>query len=211
MSTGVCRFPLAKYPDDVATKACSLAVVVSLFLATGCSFVAVRGPASPRPDINSTVECTSGRVAPLLDSVVGASLLSLGALGTLTSASCNRDPNSFVSLCPADKSSALTTSLVLAAVGGVYLWSALHGFNEVRECRDVLALQHECVAGNPAACQRFHGKFKDASVANAQPSPRTTSGSNAGTHGPVGVCVSDLDCVDQGGICYEGRCRALSR
>ena len=168
-----------------------------IWLATGCSLIGVRGPPPASAD-GRPPDCTTSRVAPALDVSAGAPLLALGLIGALNATTCTHDPNTYFDLCPTDKGAATRNSMLVAAAGGVLLYSAIHGFRATGACRAARA----CAAGDAAGCVAA-GDPKGVPAGGADPSD--------GIPVQLTVCVSDLDCAEVGGVCHQGRCRDLSR
>jgi hypothetical protein len=103
--------------------------VLVLLVASGCSFIHVRGPSRPR-SVDEPVECSDSTATPTGDLVVG--LIGVGAVGLVVAHAREEPPQSpgagvflgFVAL----------TGVVVGLVGGT---SAAYGYSTVSKCRRV--------------------------------------------------------------------------
>ncbi len=176
---------------DRPTIATRRGVTFLALLVTGCAFV-IRGP-PPRPiRPDAPIRCNTSRVAPVLDSLMAVPLLVGGVLAFAAVTTSG----------PTDKASPAAASLGTAAIGGLFVWSAIRGFNKTGECREVVEAQRDCWAGVDPACDCLAG-------VDAACDARKAAQEGAK---PWRVdCTSDLECIDAGATCHWGTCGPPTR
>ncbi len=180
---------------DRLTIATRRGVLLLALLVTSCSLV-LRGP-PPRPVASDPlVRCDTSRLAPVLDTVMAFPLLVGGVAAFGYTAGCRHDPSQF-DFCPTPKGPAVAASLGVVAVGGLFLWSAIRGFNKTGECREIIESQRACLAGVGPACDCLAGVGAgcDALGGRGRTNPYPIS------------CASDVDCIDAGATCQWGTCK----
>lgn len=130
----------------------SCPLLAALLLCTaGCSLVAVRHPPPGPLAADPAADCTTSRVAPVLDVAGGVLFTSLAAFGVgLTT--CSHDPHEFLDLCPSNKAGPVAFMVGTAATAGLLFWSAADGFKNTAKCREVLRQQQACIGGDAASC-----------------------------------------------------------
>ena len=128
--------------------ASSLAVVPLLLVlagGSGCSYIFVHGP-PPRTEVatpgerwsrSSTVECTTSNAVPIVDTLLGAPLIGLGALVFVGSAAAESKPSTFGSIGPT-QGEAMAIGAAAVAVGSLVLASAVSGYGRTADCRQAL-------------------------------------------------------------------------
>lgn len=98
-----------------------------LVLLVGCSFARVRGPKS------RGVECTSGRAAPIADTILATGMAALAATGFVKDSQCDARR-------AANDSDAICLSMLYGLPAGVaavtYMVSAMYGYTTVGTCQD---------------------------------------------------------------------------
>ncbi len=181
---------------DRLTIATRRGVTFLALLVTGCSFV-IRGP-PPRPiRSDAPIRCNTSRVAPVLDTLMAFPLIA-GGVGVFAAATtCRPNPQRFFDLCPTNKAAAAAASLSAAAVGGLFLWSAIRGFDKTGECREVVESQRDCLAGVDPACDCLAGVGAACDARKA---------AQEGAKSWRVDCTSDLDCIGAGANCHWGTC-----
>jgi hypothetical protein len=131
---------------------CRFSLVATVIAAEslGCSLVFVRAPPNSLPVDSAPLECTTSKVAPRADAVVGSALLVPAILGVyLGAASCDGTGESG-SLCNAMRGPILGIGIGAAALSAVMLFSAYRGGANTDRCRELESQQPAIV---PTATQ----------------------------------------------------------
>jgi len=109
--------------------------------ATGCSYAFVHGPPAPidsapasaQEDSKGRVTCTTSNDVPILDTVLGVTLVGVGGAGVVVAVASSHCSG------PCDAPNAwgdvLIPSAVMVAVGAVALASAITGYGRTADCR----------------------------------------------------------------------------
>ncbi len=155
------RYLAYRVPGIVASFTTGTLLLTTL----GCSFAGVRGPPSGPIDRDAPVDCTASRTAPTLD-VVGSVPLALTSLIGLALSTCTYNSQSEWSACPSSKGGAVAVTIVSAAATGLLVGSAVYGFKQTGQCRDVLTWQSACLGGHAESCNAL--RMRDGSATKVE-------------------------------------------
>jgi hypothetical protein len=165
--------------------------VVSAFsiFGSGCSLLFMNKPHEPVAVPNYPVDCTSSRVAPGFD-VAGVAYFVVNGIVILSRPDC---PSSESCL---DSGVKIGAALIDAALVGVYLASAISGFNSAERCEQIKDLNAQCITGNETACRKLNPSWVPTRVGGDRlaPAPPPTPG-----------CFKDTDCKEDR-ICVSSTC-----
>ena len=115
----------------------SLALAAVVLMMSGCSFLFVRGPASGWEDtqdldrlrsIAAVRPCTTSKVPPITDGVLGAIYGVLGLVTLLAPDALERAPD-------ATRKEEVFGGFFITGLGAVNIWSAVSGSKKVNDCR----------------------------------------------------------------------------
>jgi hypothetical protein len=99
---------------------------------TGCSWVFVEAP-PPQHERMNYFDCTSGRGAPILDTIFAAG----NAVSAIALAAAGGDSSTQSGLMPANQNGARYAAIAIDGVAAlVFLLSAQSGFDHTKECRE---------------------------------------------------------------------------
>ena len=208
------------------TAVCSLALMTA-----SCSALFMTKPRQPVAVPTVPVDCTTSRVAPVLD-VLGVTYFFFNGLYWIARTECT--PLGSTDCASSDKK--LGGALLSAALAGAYAASAYSGFTNVNRCEAIKDLNAHCMGGDGGACHKLNpswvpppagqpwpvspapapleGCTKDVECKGVRicvqgtcvdPPPRQAPPPPMAPPRPPDSCERDADC--DYGICTEGRCR----
>jgi len=143
---------------------------LALIALSGCSLVFVRRPPSTPLEASAPIECTTSRVAPLADLLVGLGGTGLGIAMASSerpscSSTCGFERSGDAMWCSLDRgleTAVVAGSVIAIGVGvAVMVVSSIRGFESTARCARLKGWQGACNGGDGAAC-----------AALAAPSPR---------------------------------------
>jgi hypothetical protein len=154
----------------------SLALVLAVALGSAsCSFIAMRRPPDP-PQPHVPPNCTSSRIPPVVDLVLGIPYLAAGLVIVMIAS--NEDEDSFF-----DQDEIMTMGVMTAAFGGVMTWSGFTGLDIANDCSHAETLYEDYI-NSPAARQPM-----------IQPQPQIRPGYEGGACGWQNWCAPGLTCA----------------
>lgn len=209
-----------------------VAVLAALLpLASGCSWVFVKGPPGTVAVPDHPVECTTSRTAPVLDAICAGYFVVNGIVWA-SSETCS---SSYSPDCVSsdDRTTGMLVSAGLAVACGL---SAASGFGKTSRCAEAKGLNALCIRGDEASCKRLSPNWTPAmrlpgapapfapravpppglppafpppptAVQPAVPAPATPAEPQSAEPGQAapGGCAKDVDCKGDR-ICERGVC-----
>ena len=122
-----------------------------LAASTGCSYAFVHGPTAQLASapVETAPECTTSNAAPILDTILGSTLILLGSavvVGGISTSSCSAD-------CYFKNSSGalVAAGAGVVALGGLSIASAATGYGRTADCRRL----QEALPGTPHPTARY--------------------------------------------------------
>jgi hypothetical protein len=183
--------------------------------ATGCSWIFMERAPDPVVAPDYPVQCTSSRVAPIVDSLYAGSM-AVGAVvfaamptcGGSASTSAGTTPDSCV-----HSGTTLAAAALYAGAAAVYAVAANQGFKSAGRCEDLKGLNALCITGHEDACVKLDPAWTPArrpAPQGWQPVPAAPGVPGVDVPVPAAPgCTRDLDCkgarVCERGVCVEPR------
>jgi len=125
----------------------SASAVALLLGQSGCSLVFLKAPPEPLGDPRLPPDCSTSRVAPVLD--ILCAVVGFTYLGAAVAMYGEMDPSGEGTY------PYIGMGVAGAALGSLCAYSASEGSTRAARCRDLVALQRRCAAGEVAACWAY--------------------------------------------------------
>lgn len=177
-------------------------LVALLQAASGCSWAFMQRPPEVVPTPQYPVECTSSKVAPVLDAICAGYFV---ANGIFWAAEKSCDQASIYESCA--ESDAKTTGVLLSAgLAVLCAASASSGFTTAGKCQEVKNQNVMCITGDEAACLKLNSTWKPPLQLPAAPASATETNPSPAPP-PTTGCTKDVDCKGDR-VCERGVCVA---
>jgi hypothetical protein len=109
---------------------------LSVVASPGCSLIFTRGP---QPEVHPAPECTASVAAPVVDTVLATASVTLLGLGVgAASTSCTGGSGPYPDFCGSVQQGGWGAVVVGAAMGALFITSAVVGYQRTSACRSSL-------------------------------------------------------------------------